>query len=430
MVKDISPEIADGNFFRLPFKSGTRILTMETLNKYSDFRRPKRPYLRINRRKLSFHNELLTIGVTLNNEEEERIYIRVTASELLVSCSVDTTDSYLSRYAYFALYDMMSIYEETDFEDYYWSGFFDENGESRYLRIKMYRGGLVVSPKVRYKELYKPEQVLPLIGDKIAGTRQKVEILKESTPKDTQQILGFCLADTSTEKWHTNHYPFLIPYIGILDNNKTLVKGFSKYVLGYGDLTDVELDPIHAQLIDICIEMKKIALVKYPQYRDEEGVIDEKRKANRENFARLLGLWHQALPMAAGRLYTHYRFTYGMRNVKGKPSKKDMKPCIISNEVPEICFLWKDKKDYFKLELRFFVGGKMHEGSHFFDTSFFIAASSDPKRYFLLRSMMECEVVAFFSKRNFQMLVLKCHYETYCLEFITKLRKLYRFINR
>ncbi|WP_148042795.1 hypothetical protein [Pedobacter jejuensis] len=430
MAKDTSPAIADGNFFRLPLRSGTRILTTETLDRYSDFRRPKRPYLRIRCMKLSFHNELLTIGVTLDSEEEEKIYIKVTASELLVSCSVDTTNNFLSRYAYFALYDMMSIYDENDFEDYYWPGFFDGNGESRYLMIRMYRGSLVVFPKVRYNGFYKPEQALPIIGDKISGTRQEVEILKESTPKGTQEILGFCLADTSTERWHTNHYLFLVPYIGILDNNRTFVKGFKKYVLGHGDISAMDVDPIQGKLIDICIEMKKIALVKYPQYRDEKDVADEKRKANRENFAMLLELWHQALPMVAGRLYTHYRFTYGMRNVKGKPSKKDMEPCIISNEVPEICFLWKDRGDYFKLELRFVVGGKMHEVSNFFDTAFFIASSSDPKRFFLLSWVTECELVAFFSKRNFRLLMLKIHYEEHCREFVGKLRDNYRFINR
>lgn len=430
MAKNPNPSIATENFFRLPLKSGTRILTMEALNMHSDFRRPKKPYLRINRRRLSFHNELLTIGVTLDNEEEERIYIRVTASELLVSCTVDTTESYLSRYAYFALYDMMSIYDELDFDDYYWPGFFDENGRTRYLMIRMYKGALVVFPKVRYKGLYKPEQALPAIGDKIEGIRQAGAVLKENPPNDTQEVLGFCLADTSIEMWHTNHFPFLVPYIGTLDNNKTFVKGFRKYVLGYGDLSGADLDPIQRKLIDTCLEMKKIALVQYLQYRDEKDVVHEKRKANRENFASLLKLWHQALPMIAGRLYTHYRFTYGMRNVKGKPSKQEMKPCIISNEVPEICFLWKDRGDYFKLELRFVVSGKMHEVSELFNTAFFITAADNPIRFFLLSSVLECELLTFFSKRNFQLLMLKTHYELYCKEFVGKLRKIYRFINR
>lgn len=217
MVNNMSPSIAMENFFHLPLKTGTRILTVETLNRYSDFRRPKKPYLKIRRRRLSFHNELLTIGVTLDNEEEERIYIKVTFSELWVSCSVDTTDTYLSRYAYFALLDMMSVYDEKDFEDYYWQGFFDENGESKYLTIRIYKGTLVVFPKVRYHGLYKPEQVLPSIGDNIEKARYSALVSHEVPPRDSQEIIGFCLADTNTEKWHTNHFPFLVPYIGTLD---------------------------------------------------------------------------------------------------------------------------------------------------------------------------------------------------------------------
>ncbi|MBC7417834.1 MAG: hypothetical protein H7325_06740, partial [Pedobacter sp.] len=206
MISKAIPSIAIENFFRLPLKDGTRILTVETLNRYSDIRRPKKPYLKIRRRKLSFHNELLTIGVVLGNEEEERVYIKATDSELLVSCSVDTTSGYLSRYAYFALYDMMSIYDEVDFEGFYWPDFFNlDNGNSSYLMIKMYRGSLIVSPKGRFIGIYKPNQTLPSIRDNVEKVRQAVTVLHEILPKNTQEIIGFCLADTSTEKWHTNH---------------------------------------------------------------------------------------------------------------------------------------------------------------------------------------------------------------------------------
>lgn len=58
------------NFFRLPFKPGTKILTEATLNKHSEIREPRKDYLSIKTRKIAFRNELLVIGVTLGTEPE------------------------------------------------------------------------------------------------------------------------------------------------------------------------------------------------------------------------------------------------------------------------------------------------------------------------------------------------------------------------
>lgn len=177
-------QIAEENFFHLPLKDGTRALTIDILNMHSDFRRPKRPYLRIKRRKISFHYDLLTLGITLDEVDEERIYINVTESELLVGCSVDTTDCYLSRYAYFTLNDMMSIYNEADFEDYYWPGFFDANGQSKYLMIKFYKGNLTIQPKLRYKGIYKPGQIFPFVSADIKNRKFTDTVVPENAHTD------------------------------------------------------------------------------------------------------------------------------------------------------------------------------------------------------------------------------------------------------
>lgn len=428
--KTIPPTRTD-NFFRLPLKQGTRILTLITLNQYSDFRSPKRPYLRIQTRKISFYNEVLTIGVILNDEEEERIYLKATFSELLVSCSVDTEEGYLSRYAYFALYKMMSVYDLYDFEDYFWPGFFDpKTGESKFLRIYKSRDGLYISTKVIYKGLYKPENYLPAIANDIHVTREAITIPKEVQARDEGIVLGYSLSDTNPEGWRSNHYPFLIPYAGILDKNKTYIKGFKTYILSEKDLPDINLTSVQQSLIEICFEMKKIALILQPQYRDEINVTIERHQTNKQNFIRLFELWQRAYPLLTSRLHTHYRFTYGMRNVKGKPLKSAMIPCDFGAEIPELCFLWKDKGDYFKLELRFMLGKQIYEVHNYLHTTFFIVPSAEPARYFLLNSLMDCEVVRFFCKRHFQLLMLKVHYDVYCKDFVDRLRATYRFINK
>lgn len=431
MVNKVIPPARTNNFFRLPFKHGSRLLTLETLNRYSDFRKPKRPYLSIQIRKKDFHNELLTVSIILDNEDEELVYIKVTFSELLVSCSVDTDENYLSRYAYFTLFKMMTIYDLCDFEDYYWPDFFDtKTGGSKFLKVYKRRDSLTVAVKVIYKGIYKPENTLPIITKDVRVKRGLIIIPQEVQPKNEDNVLGFCLSDTHARLWRTNHYPFLIPYRGILNKNRSYVKSFKTYILAEKDLLRINLTSAQEELIRICLEMKNIAHVHQQQYGDNVQEMIEIHQKNKQNFARLFELWQMALPLLTSRLYIHYRFTYGMRNVKGKPLKSTMVPCTFSSEIPELCFLWKDKGDYYKLELRFMVGTQIHEVQQYFNTAFFIVSSKEPSKYFLLNSLSDCDLLDFFSKRHFQLLMLKAHYEVYCKDFVDQLRSKYRFFNR
>lgn len=96
------------HYYALPFNKGTVTLTLDTLNKHSEFRFPKHPYLPIRKKTISFQNEILILGIRLGEEKEEKVYIQVLQTELRISCTVDTDQTYLSRYAYFALYNFMS----------------------------------------------------------------------------------------------------------------------------------------------------------------------------------------------------------------------------------------------------------------------------------------------------------------------------------
>lgn len=419
------------NFFHLPFTPNTRILTENTLNQHSEIRKPKRGYFPIKIRKVSFSNELLVIGVILDKETEELVYIKVTASKLLISCSVDTHENYLSRYAYFSLAQLMYYDTEYDFEDYYWPDFFDQKtGESKYLIIHKSKDNLHVSSKVRYKGFYKPGKQLPVISQNPVPLRKAVPCIQEQPPKETHVILGFCLADSNNEWYRTNHYPFLVPYVGILNKAKTEVRSFTIYVLNEIHLPDFNLTDDQQKLVEICFEMRKIALIASPAYKDDTNKLAEKRKQNQYNFNQLFELWQKALPLLSGRLYTHYSYTYGMRNVKGKPRRSSMIPCSFNNETPEICFLCKDKGDYYKLELRVRLCGKIHQIQYYYNTAFFAMLFYNPRRYALLNSVIDSELLSFFQKSHFQLLVLKKHYDGDFKEFVDRLRMGYRFIDK
>lgn len=380
---------------------------------------------------ISFQNEELTLGVSLEEENEERIYIRVLQDELRVSCSVDTDKNYLSRYAYFTLYHLLYYHNEYDFQYLYWPGFFDpKTGTSKYLMISKSKNKLLVFPKVRYKGWYKLGAELPVLAKYATVVREVKPVIVEKQLTNNDVVLGFCLANGYNQRFTTSHYPFLLPYTATLNKNKTAIKGFITSVLSEMNLPEINLSDQQQRLIEICFAMKGIALVESPAYKEEAQALAEKNERNNHHFKQLFELWQQALPMLAGRLYTHYRYTFGMRYVKGKPRKSDMIPCTFSNEVPKICFLWIDRGDYYKLELRLMIGKRSNEVYRYYNSPFFIATSVNPRNYFLLNSLTDCDLVKFFHQSQYQLLFLKTHFDGYCQSFVEQLRAGYQFVKR
>lgn len=420
----------ENNFFSLPLKAGTFNLELATLDRLCNFRIPKKPYLHIRTRRIDYINEVWTFGVKLNNEAEEKVYLKVGPTALLVSCSVDTDEGYLSQYVYCLLYRLLFPSEEYNFEEYYWPDLADERLQKKFLMVLKSRDNVTVLLKVRYHGLYKLGKHLPKFEmDQPALGINNIAIWQEE-PANHNEVIGYSLSDTSFEKWRSaNHYPFLAIYKGLASKERTHIKGFKKFVLNEDDLNNHELCPVQEKLNSICFAMRASALIKVPAYKAGEEEKAEIERSNIKNYTILFKLWQQAFPLLPSKLYTHYHFTYGMRNVKGKPVKTRMKPCTFNHEPVQLCFLWKEKPDYYKLELRFMVGDQLHEVPHHFDTAFFIASTKDPLDFYLLNTLMDGKVLSFFSESNFRILVLKAHYHSHFKEFVEQLRAEYQFIN-
>jgi hypothetical protein len=198
------------DFFHLPLEKGTVILSLETLNRHSAFRRTRKPFLYIKQRKISFQSEILTIGIMLGEEKEEMVYLQVKPTELLVGCSVDTSESYLSRYAYYTLQDLMNHSGECDFKEFYWPEFFHpKTGKSKYLNIINDRWGMNVGLKAQYSYFYKPESKLYYpFKDTMCPARSKRFPITQTNISASNCVIGYCFANTTFASYCSNHYPF------------------------------------------------------------------------------------------------------------------------------------------------------------------------------------------------------------------------------
>ena len=413
-------------WYTLPLENGSRILTLQTLNTHSDFRFSERPYLVIRKRTISFHNEVLTLGIRLGDEEEERVYIRVFEQELHISCSVDTHPAYLSRYAYFALYTFSWPGRGFNFDKYYWPNFFDPiTGKSKYLTIIIDRAGTDIIRKAKYPFFYKPGYPLicPVKEKEYAALPAPVPQL-EMLNQTNAFAIGYCFADTQLGSFHSPHFPLLVRYTGVFKEKGTAIRGFNEFLITDHQGQGYNYTPLQENLNLLAEEMQLLAPIKLREY----GCTDKEKLADQQENGRTLklvyALWRKAVPLLQTQPFTHFLFTYGLRNVKGKPRKHDMKACTFSSERPRLCFLLINKGAYYELELRFKVGRKMYVPNAS-NPTFFIHSNKEPYRFYLLASITDYHVLAFFEKHNYKIAVLKCHYDGDFKLFTDRLAAIY-----
>lgn len=388
------------SFFRLPLEKGTRILRLSSLNAHSAFRRLQKPYLPVTIRMMSFRREVLTIGVRIADECEERVLIRVRETELWINCTVDTDEHYLSRYAYFALHELLYLRKSYDFDKYYWPGFFDpKTGKSKYLNIINDRKGLDVYLKPKYPAFYKPGYPLPPVrmGSDTPGARKVVKRVKTMIT-DPNHSIGYILADTNMRSLHSPHYPFLIPFYGVCTPDLAKIKSFSAFITEGQQLPFLPFDESKLMLNEACYRMKELAPL-------EEGRHSDPGKLGEE----LFNLWQQQICTLAVQDHSYYYYTFGLKNVKGKPRSKWLKSCRFSIAVPELIIECLDKGDYFELVLKFKVKGRTFI-PHQLNTTLFISSRQDPMTFYLLGSYNDCQLLEYFSKLGFKMGVLKADY--------------------
>ncbi|UZD24355.1 hypothetical protein [Algoriphagus halophytocola] len=418
------PELS--SFYRMPFEKGTFKLTQETLNLHSEFRKPER-YYHVKIRNVNFRNEILTLGVKIKEEPEQLIYIKVTRYELLVCCNIDTDATYLSRYAYFGLITLMDYSSSANFEDYYWPDFFDsQTGKSPFLKIYNDRSGLDIELKTKYPHFYKPGDQLFDWFEVVTVPRREISDPDPLTIKSSNgAALGYFLADHRLSSIHSNHFSFLVPFVGIPTKDRQKIKSFISFLFDKKEVTTSNCAPTPTQLElnEISFKMRELAPVGPSYWRDPFRPDREEK----ENGNQLLELWHKAKQLLLSQPYVYYYQTYGLNYLNGKPRRSWIKPYQIQKERPQLVLKRIDKGKYYQLELKFRVNRKtlIPEKD---PICFFVNSCSDPEKLYLLDQFTDFQLILFFSHFNYKIAVLKPHYQDEFKSFMEYLAKQYLII--
>ncbi|RZL32942.1 MAG: hypothetical protein EOP00_33370 [Pedobacter sp.] len=276
--------------------------------------------------------------------------------------------------------------------------------------------------KDKYPCFYKPGQKLlnPLRFDAISDRKGDLQI---GLPKQIKkEEISYCLADTNLNSFHSNHYPFLLPYKGSLKENRHIKSKACIFVTKNAETSFLHLTSIQRQLNDIVFEMIELAPINSILMQTTVGKNINTTPQKRERA--LFTLWQKAISLVYYQEHQFYYFTYGMSNVFRKKNKKDIQQCKFSEKVPRLFFLEVDKGDYYQLELRFKIA-RRNFIPYEFNTAFFINSRQDPLTFYLLGSFAEYEVTSFFAQHKFKIAVLKEHYKNEFKDFVDRLRELY-----
>ncbi|WP_293308080.1 hypothetical protein [Pedobacter sp. UBA5917] len=410
-------------FYKLPFAKGSRILTLQVLEMHTAFRVRKNPNL-LAMASLSFNVGMLTISVKLDKEEPAKVYLFVAYDCLLVSCSIDTDETYLSYCAYRALRAMMWNGCH-DFDEYYWPECFNVDTEqSEYIAVINSGNRLKVALKEKFKGFYKPDDYFPEVVERVVVPRAAVVGKQLITNVDSVGI-GYCFANTDLVKFHTNHYPFLVPYLFTLNNDGKRFKQYNGFVFNAHDIGGINLSPQQLMLNDICFAMKKIALIHRNKHDDLPETLLEINLFNNANELELFYLWNRALPLLVQQPFTHYLYSFGMRNIAGKPMKKNMEPLAFSLTVPVLSFVLTDKGNYYEFLLRLKVNGKVLQLSKSDVALFMVRDKAKPNLWYLLGAEMDYRLMCFFSRVNFRMQVPKGYYKAFFERYVEGLERFY-----
>jgi hypothetical protein len=396
-------------FYKLPLEKGSRVLKLEVLEAHSIFRKRRNAHL-LAQQSLSFSRGLLTVNLKLEKEEPVRVYIWVTYDYLLVSCSVDTDETYLGRYAYHTLRAMM--WEGCcDFQEYYWPECFaGETERSKFVEVIKKPQGLKIRLKKKFRGFFRPGDDFPDVRERVVVPRATV--VDEGSVANLAPVnVGYCFANTDLLRFHSNHYAFLVPYVFSATAYLKTVKSYKCFVFNAQDVAGISLSPQQQELNSICFAMKRIAALRFAPYGASPETLAEIKGMNAAHQQEIFRLWNRALPLLRQQAFTHYFYTYGLRNVAGKPFRKDMELAVFSLDVPVLSFVLRDKGDYYELQLKVKVNGKLLDVCSDRLGLFLVCDRFKPHLWYLLEAEMDCRLVWFFSRVGFSVQVPKGYYK-------------------
>lgn len=420
MAKQTKQEVWDFDLmaltepYLLPFENDELRLTQAVIDKHSSHRQNNRRYVLTGTKELAFEDGILKLLVSIRGDSDELLWLKVAPEALWIWCSKTDDNNSLSKHAYFGLTNI-ALGGYKCFKPYYWPDFFGQ--KTQFLDIVNISSGFAIAGKPQFGQLYRPG--LPLLNNlefSLSGFSLPESIQSQLSG---ETVIGYALEHMSLRSYHSRHYPFLVPFCGKKSKDGSSVVSFDNYLLQSKNDTTLVYSTDQEVLNAYSSRMQEIALLI--RYEGDKLVAESKE----EHYARkqqLFTYWKTVLPYLIRQPFVYHHYSYGMRNIKGKPRKLEMIACRYTTDVPKLCFYLHDKGDYLQLRLQVKINNKPIALSKE-HIPFFIM--DQQYTLYMISSLLDEELLDLFYHADYKLTVLKSHLNDFFQSYLVHLSHLY-----
>lgn len=396
--------------FTIHLKDGPYTLTRESLWEQVNASLPRKrkwpfPHLKF----ISFEDSCLKLLNTWNGISFETT-IGIEADKLHVSCNCGSAVDTLCLHAYRALEHLTGYIYRNPLGQYAPKGLFETaTAHKKYFNIKASSTGLDITPKYYLGTVY------PLFTD--VGDANLPTILRlpgDPAPKKDEthdKGLAYILAYSSQNEY----LPFLIPCVGSLNKDRTMIKSFHHFVNEPDKGSELFLTEDQENLNKICFEMLKEA----------ENLSGESLNSTEplqvSSLQTLFNLWKEAIPLVMRQDFVYIYYLYYIKELKGRPARNRIRKVNIRGEVPRLHFKLRKKTSFYQLHMNASIRGEYLKNIEW-HPAFFITQWQD---VYMLSSLRDSGVVKWMSDSDNCISVFEEHFDDFSKDILQPLQKDY-----
>lgn len=396
--------------YTLYLKGEPYTLTQESLWEQVDPSLPgkrKWPFPRL--KFISFENNCLKLLNTCGGISYETT-IGIEADKLHVSCDCGSEVDTLCIHAYRTLEHLAGYIYRNPLEQYAPNGLFETaTAHKKYFNIKASNTGLDITPKYYLGAVY------PFFideGDANLSTILRLPggpILKKM--KTCGKGLAYILAYSSQNEY----LPFLIPCVGSLNKDRTLIKSFHHFVNESNRGSESFFTQDQESLNKICFEMLKEA----EKLSGESLNSTEPSQAS--SLQTLFNLWKKAIPLLMQQEFVYIYYLYFKKELKGRPARNRLRKVNVRGEAPRLHFKLRKKDSFYQLHMNASIRGEYLKNIEWHPVFFMIQWQD----VYMLPSLRDSVIVKWMSDSDNRISVFEEHFDNFNKDILQLLQEYY-----
>lgn len=276
-----------------------------------------------------------------------------------------------------------------------------------YVDIGFSETNVVLKPKQEFGAIYNR-------AGNVTPARPRMWTAHFPLVMEPQQVFGYTIAAVNGDF----DLPILIPFKGVLNEAKTGLKGFVKFM----DLTGPQLGFSADQrlLNSYCADFNKLWLLETGQGSIPADQVVAQANAGfalqqEKNRQLAFNYWKELLPLLRLQPHLHHYLFYKKITFHTKPEKQRMFPVTLPAQQPQFGLKLKEEKGHFSLTCTAFLKNKALaiKGLYPFRSPFFFSLEEDPQAWYLFENLKEAAIVNALSKSGFLLTILKEDMESF-----------------